>query len=104
YACQYGLRAHGRVNPGLIEKRAVGSFVVERQRLFQMRSGLQQAPDEHQGPTTRVVSENEPSRIVPLLTETQQILVHALRQVELTPDRAIDRLPTWDVEKLGGRA
>src|SRR6266850_1538083 len=67
-----------------------------------MRLGCQQPAGEHQRSTRGVVSQNEPGRIVALVAETQQIRIHAHRQIELAADRVVNRLSPRDVKKLRG--
>src|SRR4051812_40177432 len=68
-----------------------------------MRSGRRQRAGKHQGPAGGIMSQNEPSGIAALTAETQQILVHAQRQIELAADRVINRLSTRDVEEFRWR-
>jgi len=46
------------------------------------------------------VSQNEPGRIVTLTAQTQQILVQAQRQIELTTVHVIARLPKGDLKVI----
>ena len=45
---------------------------------------------------------NEPSGIVALTAQTQQILVQTLRQIEFAAVCMIARLPKWNVKELRG--
>ena len=49
------------------------------------------------------VTENEPGGIVALTAQTQQILVHALREIEFAAERMKVRLPVGNLKELWGR-
>jgi hypothetical protein len=48
------------------------------------------------------MAQNEPSGIVVLAAQTQQILVQALRQIQFAAERMIDGLRKGNMKKLGG--
>ena len=52
--------------------------IIKRKPRFQMRSGCRELADIHQVSTGGQVTQNEPSGIVALAAQTQQILVQAL--------------------------
>jgi len=83
-----------------MSKRVVRHRIIERQRLFQMRSGRSKLARQQQIPTGGIVSQNEPGRIVTLTAQTQQILVQAQRQIELTTVHVIARLPKGDLKVI----
>ena len=85
-------------------KRAVGGRVIERKHLFQMRLGRHKPAGEQQVSTEGGVSQNEPSRIVALLAQVEQILVRALRQIEFAAPYMITRPPIGNLKELRGRA
>jgi len=49
------------------------------------------------------VSQDEPGGIVPLAAQTQQILVHALRQIKFAAVHVMERLPMGNTEEFRGR-
>jgi hypothetical protein len=92
-----------RVGSGLLDKRVVGDRVIKRQRLFQMRPGWRKPAGKRQVITRGVVTQNEPSGIVALTAQTQQILGQALRQVEVATVYVIYRLPIGNLKEVRGR-
>src|SRR5215469_10608978 len=88
---------------GLLDKRAVGDRIIERQSRFQMRSGYRELPTIHQVSTGRQVAQNEPGGIVALLAQTQQILVQALRQIEFAPEPMMAGLPEGNPKEFRRR-
>ena len=76
----------------MMDKRAVGDRVIKRQSGFQMRLGCGEAAGEQQGSARREVTQKEPSRIVALTAEKQQISVQALRQIQFAVDDVMERL------------
>src|SRR5215831_7339426 len=87
---QIHLCEHLGVNPGLMDKRAVGDWIVERKDLFEMRSGRSELANKHQGSPGRRVTQNEPTGIIALTAQTQQILVEALSPVEFAAGQMIE--------------
>src|ERR1700730_6661745 len=99
---QERLRTYGGVESGLMGKRAMGIWIIKRQRLFEMRPGRRRPADMHQISTGAQVTQNEPAGIVALTAQTQQILGKALRQIEFAADRVITRLSIRNVKVLRG--
>src|ERR1700730_17900305 len=48
------------------------------------------------------MTQNEPSGIVALAAQTQQILVHAQRQIEFAAEQVIERLAIGNLKELRG--
>src|SRR6516164_4183083 len=71
------------VAAALLDKRTVGNRIVKRQNLLQMRPGRGKLASIDQVPTGGGMTQNEPSHVVMLTAQTQQIRVQALRQIEL---------------------
>ncbi len=84
----------------LMDKRAVGDWITKRKRLLQMRARRSKPAGKHQVSTARQVSQNEPSGIVALTAQSQQILVQALRQIEFAAVRVLARLPIRNLKEL----
>jgi hypothetical protein len=84
-------------------KRGVEDRVIKRKRLFQMRSGRRKPAGKQQVSSERVVGQNEPSGIIALAAQAQQILVQAQRQIEFTAAHVITRLPVGNLKEPHGR-
>jgi hypothetical protein len=69
------------VGPGLMDKRSVGDWIVEREHLFEMRSGWPELSAIHQASSRGQMAENQPGGMVALTAQTQQILGQTLRQI-----------------------
>src|SRR6516162_9073792 len=92
-----------RVNFRLIDKRTVGDGIVKRKHLIQMRLGCRKLADEHQISTKGIVTQNKRGRSVALIAQTQQVLSHALCQIEFAAEHVTARMPIRHPKELWRR-
>src|SRR6516164_2704959 len=100
---QIRLCKYVRVNSGMTDKRALGDWIIERKRLFQMRPRRSKHAAEHQVYPRGQVTQNEACDVVTLVAQMQQILVQALGQTQFATVRVITRLPIGYLNELRGR-
>ena len=100
---QKHLRVEVGVDPDLMDKRAVSSWIVKREHRFEMRSRQSKFACMHQIAAGRKVTQNKAGRVASLSAQTQQIRVQAHRKIEFTTGRVITRLPKGDLQELRGR-
>src|SRR5262245_41131484 len=84
-------------------KRALGNWIIKRENLLQMGPRATKLADKQEALTSHPMPQNEPSGIVALAAQTQQILGQALRQIKFTAIYVIVRLPIRNVKELRGR-
>ncbi len=82
-----------------MDKRAVGDRIIKRNGLLEMRSRWGKPACRMQMSTEGKMPQDEPGGIVALAAKTQQILVHAQRQIEFAAGRVIARLPQGDMKE-----
>ena len=85
---------------GLMDKRAVGDRIIKREHVLKMRQGRSKLAGKQQVSTGGVVTQNEPSGVVALTAQAQQILVQAQRQIEFAAVGVIASLPVGNVKEL----
>src|SRR5262249_11224198 len=68
-----------------------------------MESGRSEPAGVYQRSTGGGVTQNQPSRVVALTAQTQQILIDALRQLEFAAVYVIEGLPIGNVKELRGK-
>jgi hypothetical protein len=88
------------VDSSLMDKQAVGGWIITSKRLFEMRSGRSQPASKHQSSAGGEVTQNEPAGIVAPKAQTRKILVQAQRQIEFAVVRVIKRLPEGNMKEL----
>jgi hypothetical protein len=72
-----------------LDKRVAGEWIIKRKDLFEVRPGQSKSAGKHQVSAGGVVTQNEPSGIVPLTAQMQQILSERLRQIHFTAGHVI---------------
>src|SRR6516225_5501129 len=70
---QLGLPSNLRMEPHLIDERAMGGWIVQRKRLFQMRPGSCESAHVEQVPAAGAVTKNDPAGILTLNAQAEQI-------------------------------
>src|SRR5262249_6941792 len=86
---QERLGTYVRMDPGLIDKRAMELRIIKRKRLFEMQLRRRKPADKQLGSTRGKMTQNESRGIVALTADSQQIFVQALRQIEFSATHVV---------------
>src|SRR5215472_5908895 len=95
-------RRHLRVDADLINERAVARRIIQHVHPFQVVAGFGKPTDKLQVIPEIAVTQDEPSRITPLMAQAQQILVQMKRQIQFAAVGVIARLPKGYPKELRG--
>src|SRR6516225_10715024 len=80
----------------------MGNRIIKLDSLLKVGPGRSKLASVQHVPTGGEVTQDEPSYIVVLVAQTQQIFVEAPRQIELAAAIVIEGLPIRNVEELRG--